>query len=595
MMKKLLDRIAPHRQRSVLWRLVAEAGWPYRWRFAFAMALMALVALTTALSAWIIEDVINEIFVGKNADMVEWIAVAVVAIFVVKGAAAYGQQVLLLRVGNRIVADLQHRLYDHILRQGMGFYQSMTSGDMTARMTQNASAARQALTLLVTRLGRDALTVVALLVVMLWQDITLAAIAFLAMPPAVGAVAWLVKRVKKYARGEIAALSGIVSTMNATQLGARVIKAFGLEGRMRARMGNEIETMRSRSDSISHLLALTNPLMETLGGLAVGAVILYGGWRVIDGGSDPGTFFSFITALIMAADPARRVSQLMTQLRQFLAGAEMMYETLDAETRIEETPGAVPLSLSGGEIRLEDVHFAYGDTPALKGISLTARAGTVTALVGPSGSGKSTVLSMIERFHDPDTGTVSIDGQDLRGVTVASLRGSMALVTQETFLFDAPIAENIAVGKPNATEAEIEAAAKAANAHDFIMELPGGYGADAGEHGARLSGGQRQRIAIARAMLRNAPILLLDEATSALDAETETRVQEALDRLMAGRTTIVIAHRLSTVRRADHICVVESGRVVEEGDHDALVARGGLYARLAALQFGPAPEQVETE
>lgn len=343
--------------------------------------------------------------------------------------------------------------------------------------------------------------------------------------------------------------------------------------------------MRERSDGISHLIALSNPLLETMGGVAVASVILYGGWSVIDGGGDPGTFFSFITALIMATDPARRCAQLVTHLKQFLVGAELMYSAIDAEPDIKEAPDARPLSTRSGEIRLTEVRFGYGDVPALDGLSLRAAPGEVTALVGPSGAGKTTVLGLIERFYDPDHGTIEIDGQDIRGLTLGSLRGAIAMVTQETFLFDASIAENIRLGRPDASQAEIEEAARAANAHDFILGLPQGYDTLAGEAGVRLSGGQRQRIAIARAMLRDAPVLLLDEATSALDAETEARVQEALERLMIGRTTIVIAHRLSTVRRAAHICVLEAGRVVEEGTHDALVARGGLYARLAALQF----------
>jgi ATP-binding cassette subfamily B protein len=285
------------------------------------------------------------------------------------------------------------------------------------------------------------------------------------------------------------------------------------------------------------------------------------------------------------------LAQISVRVRQEMAGVEFIYAVLDSPTEIEDKPGATGLRVAQGEIRLDDVHFAYGAAPALKGLTLTARPGEVTALVGPSGSGKSTVLALIERFHDADRGLVSIDGQDIRDVTLASLRRQIALVTQETFLFDATVAENIAFGSyPDATRAEIEAAARAANADGFIAALEQGYDTPLGEGGSRLSGGQRQRIAIARAMLRDAPVLLLDEATSSLDAEAEVRVQVALERLMAGRTTIVIAHRLATVRKAHQICVMEDGRVAERGTHEILVAKEGLYARFAALQFGPAEE-----
>jgi len=360
-------------------------------------------------------------------------------------------------------------------------------------------------------------------------------------------------------------------------------------------MGAAVEGVRERADRIAVLRGLVSPLMEAVAGIAAAGVILYGGWRVIGGTMELGTFFSFVTALFLCADPARRLAQLKVQLRQHLAGVEAVYAVLDTRAEIEDVPGAAELEVTQGAIRLDDVRFDYGrargphggGAPALNGLTLAARPGEVTALVGPSGSGKSTVLALIERFYDADSGRITIDGQDISGVTLASLRRQIALVTQETFLFDATVAENIGFGRPGCSRAEIEAAARAANADGFIAALEQGYDTALGEGGARLSGGQRQRIAIARAMLRDAPVLLLDEATSALDAEAELRVIEALERLMAGRTTIVIAHRLATVRRAQRICVIEDGRVVEQGTHDILVAKGGLYARLAALQFGP--------
>ncbi|HUF56011.1 MAG TPA: ABC transporter ATP-binding protein, partial [Thermohalobaculum sp.] len=519
-----------------------------------------------------------------------WIA----AIFIVRGAAMFGQTVLLARIGNRIVAGLQERIYEHVLAQGMGFFATQGSGELATRITHNANAARAALKLLATRLGADLFTVVSLVGVMFYQDWRMTLVALIGLPAVLWGLSVLVARVKKLARSEIRMYARILAAMGETVAGARVIKAFGLERQMRERMLAAVGGARDRADQIALMRAYVNPLTETTAGLAAALVILYGGWRVVNAGLEVGAFFSFLTALLLAGDPARRLAQLNVQLRQHMAGVEFIYATLDREVVLAERPDARPLALTAGEVRFEDVRFSYAregevEHAALNGLDFTAPGGQVTALVGPSGAGKSTVLALLERFYDVDGGAVTVDGQDVREVTLASLRGAMALVTQETFLFDATVAENIAFGRPGASRDEVEHAARQANAHEFVETLEQGYDTHVGEGGLRLSGGQRQRIAIARAMLRDAPILLLDEATSALDAETERTVQEALARLMRGRTTIVIAHRLATVRAADQICVIEAGRVVERGTHQRLAAGGGLYARLAALQFEPGP------
>jgi ATP-binding cassette subfamily B protein len=453
-------------------------------------------------------------------------------------------------------------------------------------MTYNAAAAREALRVLATRLGVDLMTVLVLLGVMIYQDPALSALALIGLPLALAGVAWLVARVRRLARREVTLYGRILSGMTETVAGARVIKTFRLEDRMRARMDGAIEGVREQADGLAVMRGLVNPLMETFAGLAAAGVILYGGWRVSTGAIEVGTFFSFLTALVMAGDPGRRLAQLHISLKRHMAGVEFIYEVLDTRLGMTERAGARPLPDGPGEVRLEGVHFTYpgGEGAALRGLTLTARAGRVTALVGPSGGGKSTALALVPRFHDPDAGRVAIDGHDLRDVTLDSLRARIALVTQDTFLFDDTVAGNIRVGRAEAGDAEVEAAARAANAHGFVSALPEGYATPLGEGGARLSGGERQRIAIARAMLADAPILLLDEATSALDAETEAAVQEALARLMRGRTTIVVAHRLSTIRRADTICVLDGGRVAEQGSHRTLLAAGGLYARLSALQ-----------
>ncbi|HUS55656.1 MAG TPA: ABC transporter ATP-binding protein [Thermohalobaculum sp.] len=584
--ERLAAQLTGRQRASFLFRLISENAWQHRWGYAVALVLMALVAVTGGAVALVMESVLDDVFIERRPGMVPVIAAWVVMIFLVRGASAYGQTVILGRIGNRVVARLQTRIYDHVLVQGMAFHAREGTGALTTRITINCNAARQALDLVATRLGADLLSVMVLASVMLWQDVTLSLIALVGLPAVLAGVALLIRRVRKVSRDEVNMQARVIGAMSETIRGARIIKAFRLEGTMHRRMSAAIEGTRERTDKIVALRGLVSPLMEVTAGIAAAAVILYGGWRVIGGTMDAGTFFSFVTALFLAADPVRRLAQLGVQLRQHLAGVEFIYAVLDAPTEIEDAPDAAELVVTEGKIQLKDVHFTYGQAPALHGMNLVAQPGEVTALVGPSGAGKSTLLALIERFHDATRGVIAIDGQDIRGVTLSSLRRQIALVTQETFLFDASLAENIGFGRPGATRVEIEEAARAANADEFICALKQGYETTVGEGGARLSGGQRQRIAIARAMLRDAPILLLDEATSALDAETETRVQEALERLTAGRTTIVIAHRLATVRRAHRICVMADGCVAEEGTHDILVAKGGLYARLAALQFG---------
>ncbi|MEM6905195.1 MAG: ABC transporter ATP-binding protein, partial [Pseudomonadota bacterium] len=534
----------------------------------------------------------EELFREQRMAQFQEIALLILAVFAIRGLALYGQTVILARIGNEVVATLQERLYDHVLSQGLAFHARHSAGDLANRLSANTRQIRAGLQLIATRLGTDVFSILSYLGVMLWCDWQLTLYALVGLPVIFGGMAWLVQRVKRQAKAEIELQARILGSINETVLGARVIRAFNLQDQMRARMGRSIQGARQRADRIASFQGAVNPLMETMAGVAAALAILVGGAQVVEGSMTASTFISFATALILAGDPARRLGQLNVLMRQYLVAAEFVYETLDSETPDPDPKGAPDLVLTRGEVRLEEVSFSYGAEaeggPALDGLSLIARPGEVTALVGPSGAGKSTVLNLIERFYLPQRGRIVIDGQDSAKVRLESLRGALAMVSQETFLFDATIAENIGFGRPGASQGEIEAAAQAANAHGFITELPKGYDQPIGEGGAALSGGQRQRIAIARAMLRDAPILLLDEATSALDAQSEAHVNQALARLMAGRTTIVVAHRLATVRRAHNICVIAGGRVVEQGLHDELVAAGGLYARLAELQFGPA-------
>ncbi|MAM94594.1 ABC transporter transmembrane domain-containing protein [Parvibaculum sp.] len=581
---KLFGR--PESSLAIIRRLFAENVRNHIPGYTAAFICMGFVAATTGASAWIMKDVINRIFVNREAGMVAVIAGAVVAIYTIKGFSTYGQQLLLQRIGNNIVATLQKRVFAHLLRQPLSFFDTRAIGELTTVMSYHAQGARAVIDLVIQSLGRDLLSVIALTAVMVLQDPLMSAVMLIIMPLAVLGVARLIKRVKNIMRLEMQSIAEIVNAMQETAVGIRIVKSFNLEDRMKARMAKAVEQVEERANKITRMNAMTSPLMESLGGFAVAAVILYGGWSVIAKGTDPGSFFAFITALLLAYEPAKRLARLNVQLSTNMVLVEGLYSLLDSKPAITEAPDAKQLEIrEGGRIEFKEVVFAYGKAPALKGISLEARAGSVTALVGPSGAGKTTIFGLIERFFDPQQGSVTIDGQDLREVTFESLRSRLSLVTQETFLFAGTVRENIAYGRPGATDEEIEEAARMANADEFIQDLPEKYESQVGEGGGRLSGGQRQRIAIARAMLRDAPILLMDEPTSALDAQAEAKVQEALDRLMEGRTTIVIAHRLSTVRNADMIYVLDKGETIQSGTHDELLAEGGLYATLYSLQF----------
>lgn len=580
-------KLSPEAMIPLIRRLMLENARVYARRYALAFFFMGLVAISTAASAWIMKDVINEVFINKDKAMITVIAIAVMVIFTVKGASTYGQQVVLSRVGNAIVADCQRRLFARVLEQDLSYFSRTPLGELTTRIQHNTSAARAVIDMVVVTLGRDVLTIIALVGVMIIQDPLLSLFALVFMPPAVFGVTLLVRRVRKHAKSQFVSTTRILSVVQETALGIRIVKAFGVEDRLRQSMNKAVQDVEKQANKIASLSARTSPLMETLGGFAVALVILYGGYSVVELGQEPGAFFSFITSLLLAYDPAKRLARLQVNLNNSLVGVKLMYELIDEEPQLQELPNAVPLNVSEGTIRLEDVVFSYGEGAALNGLSFVAEAGKTTALVGASGAGKSTVFSLLERFYDPSSGRIMFDGQDLKNVTLESLRKSIAYVSQDTFLFDISVRENILLGRPGASDEEVIQAAKDANAHEFIVEMPAGYNSKVGEGGGQLSGGQKQRIAIARAMLRDAPILLLDEATSALDAESEAKVQTALARLIGGRTTLVIAHRLSTVRDAHKIVVMDKGKCIEEGTHAELVMNDSIYRRLYDLQFRP--------
>lgn len=575
------------RSLALLRRLLLENAREFWLSYAVAISLLVIVSGATALTAYLMKDVINEIFVNRERDAIIWIAGAVAALFAIKGASAYGSAVLLGRIGNRIISKLQGRMFHRIIHQSLAFFSDHDAGILVTRFTHHAEAARSAIEQVIVSFSRDILTLAGLVTVMIIQDPFLSVFSLLIAPPAVLLTMGIMRRIKKVAKAEVALLGEKTQILKEAILGIRVVKAFGIEDRMDARMGDAIHRFEGRANHIVRLSAISVPMMEALGGVAVAAAIYYGGFAVMDRGAEPGAFFSFIAALLMAYDPARRLARFNVTFQRNLVGVELLYEMIDAPNSETGDDDAPALEVAGGRIRFDDVRFSYGDGAALNRLTLEFAPGETTALVGASGAGKSTILSLIARFYDPQGGAITIDGQRIDAVSLTSLRRRIALVTQETFLFNGTIRENILVGRPNATDDELIAAAKAANAHDFIMECPAGYDERVGDGGERLSGGQRQRVSIARAMLRDAPILLLDEATSALDTVSEAKVQEALKRLMADRTTIVIAHRLATVWHADRIHVIERGALAESGRHQDLVARGGLYARLSQVQMAP--------
>jgi subfamily B ATP-binding cassette protein MsbA len=576
-------------------RLVRDFIWRHAGMIAVAFLCMGMTAGSTALRAWLMEPVLDRIFIARDASLLLLLGGAALVLALIKGFADYGQTVLMNRVGQRVIADIQIASFARLLRADLAYFNATSSGLLISRLTNDVGLLRNAAGNVLAGIGRDAVTVVFLVGLMFYQDWVLALIAFFAFPLAIRPIIGIGRRMRRVSANTQAEMGQLTTLLSQTFQGARHVKAYGMEEYEERRAGRLIERIFALVDRANRTRSQATPMMEALGGAAIAVVILYGGQQVISGARTPGAFFSFITALLLAYQPVKALAILNANLQEGLAAAQRVFQVLDIEPAIHDRPGARPLRIETGEVHFEHVRFGYHPgAVALDGISLTVPGGGTVALVGPSGAGKSTMLNLIPRFYEVDQGALSIDGQDVRAVTLASLRGAIALVAQEVSLFDDTVRANIAYGRFGASEEEIEAAATAAGADRFIRELPQGYDTLVGEHGVLLSGGQRQRLAIARAMLKDAPILLLDEATSALDSESERQVQAALRSLMRGRTTIVIAHRLSTVIGADLICVLDRGHIVESGRHAQLLARNGLYARLYETQFASERDIVAT-
>jgi len=572
---------------NLLLRLLRDFGREHVLGYLLAATFLGLIALSNVSVAWLLRPVLNGMVSAEKLAQMRFLAFEALALFVLRGAATFGSMVILSRIGNRIVATAQRRVFERLLNQNIAYFQDRHSSEFIARLAFAANGVRDALQLVIQGFARDLVTVTGLLFVMVARDPKMALGALLALPVAAFFVSRILRRVREFARRSYEGSTQIVQTMGETVLGARIVRSFNLEGEMRERMSRAIRTVERSANRIARGGGLVTFLADSLAGCAIAFAIFYGSWRVAVQHADVGAFASFLGALLLAYEPAKRISRFPVDIQNGLVGARLIYEVLDAPIGDATRVGLPKLRVVEGRVEIEKVRFAYrAGEEAIRGLEFVALPNQTTALVGPSGGGKTTTLGLVQRFYAPSAGRVVIDGQDLAEVDLASLRDNIAFVSQDVFLFRGTIRDNIALGKPGAGDAEIIAAARKANAHDFILQFADGYDTNVGEQGAQLSGGQRQRVAIARALLKNAPILLLDEPTAALDSESEREVQKALDALRAGRTTIVVAHRLQTIIGADRIFVIEAGVVVESGSHAELIARDGAYRAFFAAQFG---------
>jgi subfamily B ATP-binding cassette protein MsbA len=572
--------------RALLRRLLVDEAlghWP---RYAVAIALSVIVAGATALPVYLIGTMVNAADVEKNYRKIVTIGVLTMLIFMVRALATYGSSVVLSWIGNRIIAENQRRMFDKLLHENIGYFADRHSSEFVSRLATGAQAVCQVINVLVTTLVRDLLSLIALIVVMVNADPIMSLAALVIGPPALFFLRKMIRRVRGIARMQFTGSTRIAETLLEALQGMRMVKAFGLEDEMRRRLDESVTSVESESNKMARVGSRAAPMMDVLAGIAILLAFIYGGYRIVETGAKPGQFVSFMLAFLLAYEPAKRLVRLNLDLTNSLVGVRILYEVIDSPAGEPNDDDRPPLKLNAAHLEFTDVHFAYQPgTPVLRGIGFVAERGKLTALVGPSGGGKSTVLNLILRFYDINSGRIVIDGQDIAAVSRRSLRGQIAYVGQIVHLFRGSIRENIALGKLDASKDEIVAAAKAAHAHDFIESFPAGYDTQVGEHGLQLSGGQRQRIAIARALVKNAPIILLDEATAALDSESERNVQDAIAELCKGRTTIAIAHRLSTIMHADCILVVQDGMIVESGRHDELLRKGGRYASFFRLQL----------
>ena len=570
---------------SVLLRLIRYAR-PYRGRIAWAILATLVYAAASGALAALIKPILDRALPRQiHVSLIAW---EIIGFYLLKGLGAYFSDYLMADVGQRVVRDLRNSLHDHMVRQSAAFFARRTTGQLLSRLTNDVAQVQHVVAETVGDLLQEGLSVVFYAGLLFYYDAKLALVCLTGAPIIVYPLAKLGRRLRGTTRRSQEALEHLSHVAGESFTGHRIVKAFGAEGREAEKFGDASQQLYRTNIRVTRVVALLPPVMELLGAFAIAGALVYGSQQIAAGRLTAGEFFGFVATLFLMYGPIKKLSRVNANIQQAIAAAERIFEVLDRHTEVVERAGAVTLAPFRRMIEFRDVAFAYDDVqarPILRGVSFTVQAGQVIALVGRSGAGKTTLVNLIPRFYDVTGGAILIDGVDIRDVTLASLRAQIGIVTQETILFDDTVSANIAYGRPSATREEIEQAARAAHAHEFITGLARGYDSTIGERGQRLSGGQRQRLAIARALLKDSPLLVLDEATSALDTESEMLVQGALANLMKNRTSFVIAHRMSTIRRADAIVVMDRGRVVEVGRHDELLARGSLYARLYELQL----------
>ena len=576
-------------------RLVGNYLRPYRGRLLLAVLFMATYAAANSFMVWLLKPIMNGVFFEKDPSLLVIAPLALIATVVVKGIADYGQSILTNNIGLRVIDDFQNEMFAHLMRADLAFFHNNSTGNLISKFTNDVNLLRAAVSNVLISIGRELLTLIGLMGVMISTDWRLSLAVFFIFPIAVLPIVRIGRKIRRVSANTQAEIGNLATLLSETFQGARHVKAYGMEQYEQARASKIIGAVFRQNFKAARVRAIGRPLMESLGVIGAAGIIYYGGSQVVHGHTTTGAFIAFLGAFIAAYQPMKALGSLNTFLQEGLGAADRIFAMLDIEPEITDREHARVLVAKKGQIDFDRVSFSYGpDGHALDDVSLRVPAGKTVALVGPSGAGKSTILNLIPRFYDVKDGRILIDGMDVRDASLASLRANIALVSQEISLFDDTVRANIAYGRWGCSEDDIVEAAKRAAAHDFIVNLPEGYDTRVGEHGVKLSGGQRQRIAIARAMVKNAPILLLDEATSSLDTESERQVQAALAELMKGRTTLVIAHRLSTIAAADLIYVIEEGRVTERGTNAELLARRGTYARLYALQFAEETREAGT-
>ena len=563
-------------------RLMAENLRGHAVKFTIAVCCMLVVAASTAAIAWFMREMVNGIFVERNSQAVWNVSLGIMIAYLAKGIATYFQTITMGSVGASIVARLQQRQFETLMTFGMGYFSGAHPSSFMTRLQHSARAARGIITLVATNFFRDLFTLIGLGIVMLYQDPAMSLVALAVLPIAIAGIWWIVRATRRIAAQEDEIMAAVTSAGTEAIQGLRVVKSFSMEPAINKRVGGSIERMERRSKALGRIVGLTSPMMETLGGLTIGLFIIYAGWQTLANDKSPGELMAFITAFLLAYEPAKRLANFNVQFQRQMVAVERMYNLLDKGVP-EDQPhaGAGRFRIVEGRVSVENLSFSYkAGHPVLKNVSFTANPGERTALVGRSGAGKSTIVNLILQMFRHEEGTILIDGRDIKTVSLADLRAGIAYVTQDTFLFSGTIRDNILFGRPDASEEEVVEAARAANALPFIETFPEGFDTDIGENGGRLSGGQRQRIAIARALIKDAPILLFDEATSSLDGESERAVKNAESHLMAGRTSIIVAHRLSTIQQADKIVVLDSGSIVAVGTHDGLMRESQVYQAL---------------